>query len=354
MSIRPTLSVVIPNYNHACFFPLLLESIFEQSFQPTEVIVLDDASTDNSIELLKEFATKQPSLRFVKNERNMGAVYTFNKVFKMATCDYVFCPSADDLIRPGFFEKSMILLAAHPQAALCSSNLVLINEEGDEVAVRYKPVISADSRYFSPQELRQLITRYGPWIDCGSIIARRDCMMQEGYFMEKLGSFSDTMVTHVVALRWGACFIPEVLSCWRRMPTGFSSTSGRDWKALMAKGRLAADLMRSKYQDLFPSAFVARFENRWKYMVGVTSSRRALQQGNDELSEIINAIWPTGGYAKSALRTFVSFTFKCLTIVCWMFFALSYGPWTWWYRARASIVLNLKGHPLLTKLRARN
>lgn len=352
-SNRPTLSVVIPNYNHGQFFPLLLESIFAQSYQPTEVIVLDDASTDNSLDLLEGFAAKQPTFQFVRNERNMGAVYSFNKVYRMATGDYVFCPAADDLILPGFFEKSMALLAAYPQACLCSSNLVLISEEGKELAVRCKPVIASSGRYFPPEELQKVICQYGPWIDCGSIIARRDCMIQEGCFIEELGSFSDTLVAHVLALRGGACFIPEVLSCWRRIPSGYSSTSVRDWKGLVEKGRLAAHLMRTKYTGLFPERFVRKFENRWRYAVGATRGFRILAETEANLHEVFMAICSSSSFGGHILKTALRLLTRAQVGMWWAFLAVRFGPWGWWCFGRMSIVLNLKHRRFFEKLLAR-
>src|SRR5882724_13615892 len=114
----PTLSVVVPNYNHAKYLPACLSAILRQSVQPLEVLVLDDVSTDNSLEVIKRIAAKNPLVRLVQNEKNLGVMPNLNKGVQLAKGDYVFIGSADDEIIPGLFEKSMQLLARHPQAGL--------------------------------------------------------------------------------------------------------------------------------------------------------------------------------------------------------------------------------------------
>src|SRR5256884_7474545 len=115
----PRLSVIIPNYNHARFLPNCLEAILRQSEQPFEIIVIDDASTDNSVEVIEAFTKRNPIIRFYRNEQNRGVVSGMNRGLELARGDYVYYAAADDQVLPGFFEKSLRLLNEHPQAALC-------------------------------------------------------------------------------------------------------------------------------------------------------------------------------------------------------------------------------------------
>src|SRR5437868_7050033 len=119
---RPTLSVIMPNYNHGHFLPEALDAILSQSWPADEVLIVDDASTDDSVEVIEGFARKHASVRLLRNERNMGAVYSGRRVFDAATGDYLYPSAADDRVQPGFFAKSMELLAQHPQAGLCCSD----------------------------------------------------------------------------------------------------------------------------------------------------------------------------------------------------------------------------------------
>src|SRR6267378_1457403 len=106
----PSLSVVVPNYNHARYLPTCLKAILAQSVTPIELIVVDDASTDNSIEVIKQFVTQNPLVRLVQNEKNMGVALTQNRGLTLARGEYIFMQAADDEVLPGLFEKSLRLL----------------------------------------------------------------------------------------------------------------------------------------------------------------------------------------------------------------------------------------------------
>jgi len=119
---KKTLSVVIPNYNYGHYIGRMLESIFNQSFPATEVVVMDDASTDDSVSVIRGLMKKYPNLRLIQNEKNIGPIPSGRRLIAAASGDYVFPCASDDWILPGFFEKSMKLLAQFPQAGLCCSD----------------------------------------------------------------------------------------------------------------------------------------------------------------------------------------------------------------------------------------
>ena len=68
-TLLPTLSVLVNNYNYARFIGEALEAILNQSYRPSEVIVVDDASIDNSVEIIHQFVKRDPIVHLVKNEK---------------------------------------------------------------------------------------------------------------------------------------------------------------------------------------------------------------------------------------------------------------------------------------------
>ncbi|MBC8232330.1 glycosyltransferase [bacterium] len=350
MSQQPTLSVVFPNYNHARFLPESLGAILAQSYRPAEIIIIDDASKDNSVEVIEGFACQEPRLRLIRNKRNMGVEYNINRLIEMASGDYIFLSAADDKVLPGFFEKSMKLLAQYPQAGLCSAVVRLIGENGEDRGIRAMPVISNKPCFFSPEEVRHRLCKYGRWITISSMIMRRDAVIQEGGQHLELGSFADTFLALLVSLRHGACFIPEPLGCWRQMDSGHGSELASDWEGLSEVGMLASRLMRNEYRDLFPTDYVDRFERHWMYMVGVTAGKRAhigleqaLSQGFEKLcpkpSFVDRAFW-------SGMRLFIWAQARA-----WQIYSMAkFGPWRWWILGRLSILVNLRKLVIFEKL----
>ncbi len=218
----PTLSVVIPNYNHAQYLPINLRAILSQSRLPDEVIVVDDASTDNSLEVLAAFEREHPRLRVIRNEVNRGAEFALNRGTDEATSDYVFWSGADDYVKPGFVEKSMKLLARHPQAALCCT----VGDWVDET-VGLNPHMGArmgaKPAFFTPDDLVRLETQSRLFISSNSVIFRRDLLLGSGGMRSALKWHSDWFLIHALAFRHGICFVPEPLAVFVIRGDGYSS-----------------------------------------------------------------------------------------------------------------------------------
>jgi glycosyltransferase involved in cell wall biosynthesis len=126
----PTLTVVMPNYNHSRYLPKSLDALANRERPPEELIVIDDGSTDDSWSIIQDFAARYPFIRALKNDQNRGAEFTVSRALDLATGDYVCGAAADDFVKPGFVEKSMALLARYPQAGLCCT-IELAHERWD-------------------------------------------------------------------------------------------------------------------------------------------------------------------------------------------------------------------------------
>src|SRR5258708_5896863 len=111
----PWISAVVPNFNHAQYLPRSIGALLNQPLLPCEIIVVDDASTDNSLEVLKDLASKHPLIRVLPNEKNMGVNASMNRGMAQTRGDYVLFTAADDEVRPGVFEHHTRMIRAHPQ-----------------------------------------------------------------------------------------------------------------------------------------------------------------------------------------------------------------------------------------------
>jgi glycosyltransferase involved in cell wall biosynthesis len=259
---RNTLSVIIPNYNHGHYIGEALEAILDQSFRPLEVIVIDDASTDNSIEVIEQLARKDSTIRLLRNEKNMGPMPTVNRGLKQANGNCVYMMAADDKILPSFLEKSMNLLAQYPQAGLCSADMILIDERGVKLS-EYRATALDRALFLSPQEVLRELRKNPNYIIGGTTIFRREALEEVGGFLPELMGLCDWFAERAIALKYGACFIPETLFLWRQTSANYSNTAFKDTRRMLEVMVETAKLMRSpQYREIFPRDFI-KFWSRW-------------------------------------------------------------------------------------------
>jgi glycosyltransferase involved in cell wall biosynthesis len=208
----PHLSVIIPNYNHGRYIGRALESLLCQSVKPSEIIVIDDGSTDDSVAVISEFLGRSSIVRLLKNETNRGVEASISRGLTQASGDCLYWTSSDDHVLPGFVERSLAVLARYPQAGLVwSDNMTYEPATGMRNANRL--CLSEPPRYFSRAELVELFRKnYIVCLSGFSSVMRRSAFLEPGVFVPSLKWYSDGFALTVIALRYGACYIPEVLT----------------------------------------------------------------------------------------------------------------------------------------------
>jgi len=108
-------SVVIPCYNYARYLPESVGSALAQQGVDVDVVIVDDASTDDSVEVAERFVANDCRVRLVRHERNQGHVETSNEALSLATGEYVVKLDADDLLTPGSLARSTSLMRRYPE-----------------------------------------------------------------------------------------------------------------------------------------------------------------------------------------------------------------------------------------------
>lgn len=244
------LSVILPNYNHGHYIGEALQAILEQSFKSLEVIVIDDGSTDDSISVIQEFANKYSNVKLLQNKRNRGAVYSVEKGLQYASGDFVCFQSADDRVLPGFFEKSMNMLAQFPQAGLCCSNPANF-EDRTNIINKNNLQWSDKPCYCTPEELAEKI--HGGYVAGHTSIIRKSSFEEAGGLIPELKWHCDWFWLHVIAFRHGICYIPEPLSTIRLLSGSYSSSGRRD---RAQQEQVLSELLRllksPEYRDVLP------------------------------------------------------------------------------------------------------
>jgi glycosyltransferase involved in cell wall biosynthesis len=129
----PKVTVITPNYNHARYLPQRLDSILNQTFKDFELIILDNASTDNSREVIESYA-RDSRVKAIFNARNNGSTFKrWNLGLSHANGDYIWFAEADDYAESALLETLVDRLDRHPNVGLAVCQSWAVDEDSNKL-----------------------------------------------------------------------------------------------------------------------------------------------------------------------------------------------------------------------------
>jgi glycosyltransferase involved in cell wall biosynthesis len=200
----PLVSILMTVFNRERYVAAAVDSVLAQTMQDFELIIVDDVSTDGSVEIARQYAAREPRLRFFRNERNLGDYPNRTRAAEQARGRYLKYVDSDDLIYPNSLQIMVNALQSHPDAALALSH----SKPEEE---RPYPWKLTPPEAWRMQFLGRGCLNVGP---TGAIF-RRDAFFDAGGFRD-WGVLNDTDLWYRLAARWPVLLLPPGLVWWRR------------------------------------------------------------------------------------------------------------------------------------------
>ena len=203
----PRVSIGLPVYNGENFLEDAIRSVLAQTFDDLELVVSDNASTDRSAEIARDFAASDARVRYFRNERNLGAAPNYNRAWAESSGSLFKWLSHDDRILPTYVAATVAALEATPDAVLCNTVVDYIDEHG-EVFTTYDSGLALASGGDPAQRFAAMVLRSHACIDFFGM-TRREAMA--GSLLH--GSFhgADRAFLAQMALRGRLLQLPEHL-----------------------------------------------------------------------------------------------------------------------------------------------
>lgn len=126
----PNLSVLMPVYNASRFLGVAVGSVLQQSYSDFELIIINDGSTDNSLEILEQYS--DPRIKLIHNGTNRGIVYSLNHGLNLASGTYIARMDADDCSLPDRFKAQIDFMNLHPDIGVCGTQYRIMNVLSNE------------------------------------------------------------------------------------------------------------------------------------------------------------------------------------------------------------------------------
>ncbi|MEA3165807.1 MAG: hypothetical protein QOJ26_673 [Thermoplasmata archaeon] len=206
---EPEVSVLVVAYNQGRFIEACLRSILAQDHPDFEVVVTDDASTDDTVAVARRLAKEHPNVRVLAAERNGGVTVNGNRGLRACRGRFVAALGGDDLAYPGKLSAQATLLRDHPDVAVVYHDMEVFHDDGSEPA-------SLFSAFRRPREgTAKDLVRNGNFIVGSSPMFRRSAM-PAGLLPEEIPVVSDWYFNIAVAREGRIAYIPKALGGYRR------------------------------------------------------------------------------------------------------------------------------------------
>lgn len=231
----PTVSVIVPNYNHARFLSRRIDSVLKQSFQDFELILMDDSSTDDSRSILSLYA-KDPRVRIEFNEGNSGSTFKqWNKGVRLARGKYVWIAESDDYADPHLLERLVEVLDREPTVTFvyCQSWRVSEDDRLNGFADFYLEYLDAnrwkaDFCVDGHEECRNYFIFSNTVPNASAVVFRRAVFERVGGADESLRMCGDWKLWVAMALTGRIAYLGEPLNYYRSHDTSVRSKSRKE------------------------------------------------------------------------------------------------------------------------------
>ncbi|MDI9633133.1 MAG: glycosyltransferase [Methanolinea sp.] len=215
-------SVVIPSYNNARFLPECIESALNQTFSDIELIIVDDGSCDNSMDIIRKYASKDPRIRVIIHDKNYGVSKTTNDGILASLGEFITLLASDDVMLPTRIEELYNEILKNPDYGLVHSDIYVIDEKG---VIQGK--IIGKEKYSKGWICGEVLWRRGCHI--GYPLFRKSVLFEVGLYDESLRGGEDYDLYTRITQNYPIGYVQKPLILYRR----HSSNASRNLRLMV-------------------------------------------------------------------------------------------------------------------------
>ena len=244
--MKPLISVIIPNYNHADFLKDRLDSVINQTYTNIEVIILDDASTDSSKVIIDQFKVNSKVRHIIYNETNSGRLFLqWQKGIELATGKYVWIAESDDDARTNFLELLIPVLENDDELMLMFSD----SERDDFNWKKLHQEIRIQTQIFLGEDfVRQKMLTSPAIVNASAVLFRRNTVKEDIFHLNtNFKTAFDWLFWCTIALQGKVGFYPVKLNLFRKHLKNTSSITTKQG-LFVIEGLQVISFLKIKHQ----------------------------------------------------------------------------------------------------------
>jgi glycosyltransferase involved in cell wall biosynthesis len=236
----PKVTVIIPSYNHAPFLDKRIQSVLNQTYQDFEVLIQDDCSTDNSREIIEEYAKTDSRIRTVFNNVNTGTTFRqWNTGVSQAQGEYIWIAESDDFSQANFLEVMVDRLEQFPSAGLTYCQSWIVDENNNIlysglkwIAKEFTDRWEQDFFNSGKDECRKYLIVHNTIFNASAVVFRKAIYEQAGMAVEYFKYVGDWMQWVKMLLISDVVYVADHLNYFRKHQQTTRHVSFLDFKEL--------------------------------------------------------------------------------------------------------------------------
>lgn len=288
---QPLISVVVANFNHGQFLRSNLDGLLAQNYRNWEAIIVDDASTDDSRDIVAQYQAADARVRALHLPSNLGAIAAFLKGYAEVRGELLYCSAADDYVSdPTFFDNAVRNLAAYPGAGGFAARTRIVDSNSSGVPWDTGPERSG---YLTSSAAVAAFFENRLFVP-GSSVIWKSTLVREIGFLEDLGPQVDYYLNHALTMKWGVVLSDQVSATMRKSGESFSGRAND--KDFFNRHRL---VLTRLVQQLPEGAVPAASRDKWR--MDVINARLAVTRQQEFFSLVRNFFQAIQTWEESSL-----------------------------------------------------
>jgi glycosyltransferase involved in cell wall biosynthesis len=276
-----TVSICIPTYNSASYLPQAIDSVLRQDFRDYELVICDNASTDDTQEICENY--RDSRIRYVHFAEFTNQAGNFNRCLDEVRGEFFTLLHADDFFLPGFLTDRVKRLSARPEAGFVFGAVKVVDSKGTPISIKGQwPV----DRCFGPGELLESLL-FGCIVSAPSLMVRKSCARKAGLFRTDLTWGHDWDWSLRLAQVTGANYAAEPLAAYREHDASGTAEilgaagNGRQERRILRETFARLSVEDQRWRNLRRPAYRA-LSRRHMYFaeLGLLEGQRAVSRNN--------------------------------------------------------------------------
>jgi len=240
------ISICIPTYNQGAFLAQAIQSAYNQTLLPIEIIVFDDCSTDNTYQVLQELQPSIPILTIYRQPTNVGISRNVDACLRAGTGDYIIRLDSDDCLLPAYAETLAKKLDEYPEAGYAHADVQEIDKNSNPLNVRQ---LYRRSGFQAGNEALRAASK-GYKVAANIIMFRKTALEKVGYITSPVNFAEDFYLSaELAAVGYGNVYINQILSCYRVWLDGGNVRQKRKLTELIGMRTVFEGVLEPAYQQ---------------------------------------------------------------------------------------------------------